>query len=236
MLRTVIAEDDEIFRRELSRKLAEIDDIKIEYITDNGIDLLNALRKIKPELALLDIKLDKLTAIDAVNKIREDVPDTELIFITSYEEYIKDAIKLYAADYIIKPVNYERLKKTIERIKRKFIDYNNILQFKCGDYVKIVNINDLYFIEASRKKCRIYTSKEDFLADISISQVYDMLDKNIFFRTGRSYIVNILKIYSLEPINRTSFEIKFKNKLYKAYLSKKLYKKFREKLKNALYN
>lgn len=234
MIRAIIAEDEEILRREISRKVMEISDVQVEYVTDGGKDLLNAILKLKPELAILDIKLPEMTGIEVVKKIRDQLPNTEIIFITSYEEYIKDAVKLYAADYIVKPINYDRLFNTIERIKRKFNDSSNVIEIKCGEDIKLINANDIYFIEANRKKTFFYTTYEDFLSNTSLSDVYKLLNKKVFFKTSRSYIVNLYKVYSIKSVNRTSMEISFRNKNKKAYLSKNLYYEFRNRLKDLL--
>ncbi|ADL69625.1 two component transcriptional regulator, LytTR family [Thermoanaerobacterium thermosaccharolyticum DSM 571] len=234
MIRAIIAEDEDSLRREISRKVMGISDVKVEYITNEGKDLLNAILKVKPELAILDIKLPEMTGLEVVKNIRDLLPNTEIIFITSYEEYIKDAVKLYAADYIIKPINYERLFNTIERIKRKFNDSSNIIEVRCGDDIKLINANDIYFIEANRKKTFFYTTYEDFLSNTSLSDVYKLLNKKIFFKTSRSYIVNLYKVYSIKSVNRTSLEISFRNKNKKAYLSKNLYYEFRNRLKDIL--
>lgn len=234
MIRAIIAEDEDLLRREISRKVMGISDVKVEYITNEGKDLLNAILKVKPELAILDIKLPEMTGLEVVKNIRDLLPNTEIIFITSYEEYIKDAVKLYAADYIIKPINYERLFNTIERIKRKFNDSSNIIEVRCGDDTKLINANDIYFIEANRKKTFFYTTYEDFLSNTSLSDVYKLLNKKVFFKTSRSYIVNLYKVYSIKSVNRTSLEISFRNKNKKAYLSKKLYYEFRNRLKDIL--
>ncbi|WKV09807.1 LytTR family DNA-binding domain-containing protein [Thermoanaerobacterium sp. CMT5567-10] len=234
MIRVIIAEDEDSLRREISRKVMGISDVKVEYITNEGKDLLNAILKVKPELAILDIKLPEMTGLEVVKNIRDLLPNTEIIFITSYEEYIKDAVKLYAADYIIKPINYERLFNTIERIKRKFNDSSYFIEVRCGDDIKLINANDIYFIEANRKKTFFYTTYEDFLSNTSLSDVYKLLNKKIFFKTSRSYIVNLYKVYSIKSVNRTSLEISFRNKNKKAYLSKKLYYEFRNRLKDIL--
>nr|WP_263398672.1 response regulator transcription factor [Thermoanaerobacterium thermosaccharolyticum] len=182
MIRAIIAEDEDSLRREISRKVMGISDVKVEYITNEGKDLLNAILKVKPELAILDIKLPEMTGLEVVKNIRDLLPNTEIIFITSYEEYIKDAVRLYAADYIIKPINYERLFNTIERIKRKFNDSSNIIEVRCGDDIKLINANDIYFIEANRKKTFFYTTYEDFLSNTSLSDVYKLLNKKFFSR------------------------------------------------------
>ncbi|MDI3309922.1 MAG: LytTR family DNA-binding domain-containing protein [Thermoanaerobacterium sp.] len=234
MLKAIIAEDEDSLRREISKKVMEISDVQVEYITNEGRDLLNAILKVKPDLAILDIKLPEMTGIEVVKNIRDLLPNTEVIFITSYDEYIKDAVKLYAADYIVKPINYSRLLNTIERVKRKFSDSSLVIEVRCGEDVRLVNTNDIYFIEANRKKTFFYTTFEDFMSNTSLSDVYKLLNKKVFFKTSRSYIVNLYKVYSIKSVSRTSLEISFRDKNKKAYLSKKLYSEFRDRLKDIL--
>lgn len=234
MLKAIIAEDEDSLRKEISKKVMEISDVQVEYITNEGRDLLNAILRVKPDLAILDIKLPQMTGIEVVKNIRDVLPNTEVIFITSYDEYIKDAVKLYAADYIVKPINYNRLINTIERVKRKFSDSSFVIEVRCGEDVRLVNTNDIYFIEANRKKTFFCTAFEDFMSNTSLGDVYKLLNKKVFFKTSRSYIVNLYKVYSIKPVSRTSLEISFRDKNKKAYLTKKLYSEFRDRLKDIL--
>lgn len=96
LLKTIIAEDDDLFRQKLIDVTSNNESIEIAYSTNNGKELLDMARKIKPEIIITDIDMPYLTGIDAIKEIREEIPYTEIIFITSYEHYIKDAIKLYA--------------------------------------------------------------------------------------------------------------------------------------------
>ncbi len=234
MLKAIIAEDEDSLRKEISKKVMEISDVQVEYITNEGRDLLNAILRVKPDLAILDIKLPQMTGIEVVKNIRDVLPNTEVIFITSYDEYIKDAVKLYAADYIVKPINYSRLINTIERVKRKFSDSSLVIEVRCGEDVRLINTNDIYFIEANRKKTFFCTAFEDFMSNTSLSDVYKLLNKKVFFKSSRSYIVNLYKVYSIKSVSRTSLEISFRDKNKKAYLSKKLYSEFRDRLKDIL--
>ncbi|MDP9751313.1 MULTISPECIES: LytR/AlgR family response regulator transcription factor [Thermoanaerobacter] len=234
MLRIVVAEDDINFRKELTKILLTIEDVSVEYSTGDGKDALEALIKIRPNVAILDIGLPRISGIEVARKIREYMPFLEIIFITSFEEYIKDAVKLYASDYIEKPLDEKRLRETLERIKEKLFEIENVVPFKTEDGVKLVNPKEIYCVRASKKRSIVYTQREKFICDYSLKEIEELLDGNMFFRTNRSFLVNLFKVELLKDNNRTSFEICFKGSNYKAYLSKELYEEFRRRIK-AIY-
>lgn len=230
LIKAVIAEDNDFFRQELIDNISTFEGIEIAYSTNNGEELLNVIKKIKPEIIITDIDMPHMTGIEAVKAIREDIPYTEIIFITAYGNYIKDAFQLYACDFIEKPLNTERLRKTIERIKKKYLSIDNVIFFSIKDSMKCVHANDLLFIEAMDKRTKVYTTFESFISNYSMKKVNEILDDDIFFRTNRSYIINLIKVDKIKVCSRYCYEISFKNKDEVAYLSKANYKEFRERL------
>jgi len=236
MLRVVVVEDDEVFRRELIEFLKNMEDVSVEYFTDDGKEALDIIRKSKPDIAILDIELFRMSGIEVAKRLREEQPFLEIIFITSYDEYLKDAVKLYAADYIKKPLRKERLAQTIERIKNRLFSIEKYIPVPVGDAIKLVNPKEVYFIKASKKKSLIYTAKEKISCNYSLKELEDLFPKSIFFRANRSYLVNMAKVEALREKNRTSFEIIFKGYEGTAPLSKDVYMEFRKRVKEVYKN
>lgn len=231
LLKVVIAEDDDILRRQLISVMSSLDDIDIVYTTDNGTELFSVLKKIKPDLLISDIDMPGMSAIEAVKLVRDEIPTTEIIFVTAFDQYIKDAIQLYAVDYIEKPLNIQRLMKTIDRIKTRLITNDKLFEFKSEHSVIVVRARDLYFVEAIKKKTRIYTGPSDFVCSFPLKEVEEMLKEDFFYKSSRSYIVNLKKIHSITPFSRTSFKINFAEKDWSAFLSKNRFEEFRTILK-----
>lgn len=230
-IRTIIAEDDEYLRKDIIRELLSIGDIEIEYSTDNGEDLMKVLKKVQPELIITDVDMPGISGVEAIKMIRQDIPDSEIVFITSYGQFIKEAVQLYAFDFIEKPLDKARLHETIARLKKKFIQQERITEFKTPDSVEIVKLNDIIFVEASLKKTIVHTIHKTFYSDYSLKETEPLLSESCFFKTHRSYIVNMQKVESLRPASRSSYELRFYNYQVPAYLSMNSYDEFRKTLK-----
>ncbi len=231
-LKVIVAEKEELLRNILIKELEQIEGIEVIYTTDNGSDLLNALKIMKPQIAIIDIAISELNGIKVGGIIREEQPDLELIYLSTSLNYIKEAIKLYATDYIEKPVSTLRLQCTLERIKHKFNVIEKIVQLRADGGYQVVKKNDIYLIEAIDKKTKIYTSTESFVCDHSLKEMEKLLYYRNFFRSSRSNIINLEKIKEIKPYTRTSYEVVFNNKNFRGYLSKKMHNEYKEIMKN----
>lgn len=231
LLKVVIAEDDNYLRRQLINIISTYEDFDIIYSTNNGTELLNVLKKIKPDIVISDIDMPGMTGIEAIKAVRQEIPNTEIVFITAYDQFIKQAIQLYAFDFIEKPLNIERFKETMERIRGRLTTNENLIDFKSEGSVMVVKAKELYFVEAVKKKTRIYAAEDEFISNYSLKEVEGILKEDFFFKTSRSYIVNLKKIRSIKPYSRTSFQIIFEKTDWVAFLSKNRYEEFRKSIK-----
>lgn len=231
LIKVVIAEDDEVLRKQLIAIISAMEGFDVIYFTGCGSELLKVLKKAKPDLVISDINMPKITGIEAIRAVRQELPDTEIVFITAYDNFIKEAVQLYAFDFIQKPLVESRLQETLERIKRRLKTHESLIEFKSEGSVMVVRTKELYFIEAVKKKTIIYTEVGNFTSNLSLKEVEGILKEEYFFKTSRSYFVNLKKVRGLKPISRTSFEVNFDKKGYVAYLSKNRYEEFRINLK-----
>lgn len=235
MISVMVAEDEPHFRKELVEYLSAQEGIEVCHATSSSDEFLEALDIIKPELVILDIHMPGKSGIEAARIVRRRFPHTEIIFITSHEEYIREAVDLYAADYISKPLDKGRLARTVQRIKQKSLLSGKQVVLKVlkieGNFHMIQQSN-IYFVEALKKKAIVYTAEKKLAADHSLKELKELLDNKIFFQTSRSYLVNLTKIASIKKdCTKTSMVITFKDINDKAYLSKKLISKFRNNFK-----
>lgn len=229
MLNCAIAEDNLCFRNTLEEIVKSWEGIKLSYCTDTGRDLLNYLGQNETDLVFLDIGLPDLSGLEVARTIRAQDPLCEIIFITSHNQYIREAVEVYAADYITKPLDVRRLRETMDRIIKRNSGTEKTLEVSTREGTKYISENKIFMIEAMGRKVRIYRGKDELEANHSLREMQARLSSR-FFRSSRSYLVNIEKVTGIRPCSRTSYEIEFANSC-KAYLTKGLYENFRCQVK-----
>src|ERR1019366_6356759 len=119
----IIADDEQLARDELNFLLSEIGDVEVVAQVANGIDALEAIEKLEPTLAFLDIQMPGLDGLSVVRKLRErNIEPPHVIFSTAYDQFAVEAFRLEAMDYILKPVERERLEESVGRARRLLTD------------------------------------------------------------------------------------------------------------------
>ncbi|MDI6880896.1 MAG: LytTR family DNA-binding domain-containing protein [Desulfitobacteriaceae bacterium] len=227
----VIVEDDPLFRDELARLLTAIPDVEVTGSFAEGGTFLSSVQKLKPEILLLDVGLPGMSGIQVADRIRRDFPYMEIVFITADENHIRDAFRLYASDYITKPLDSDRLCQTLARIRRKLPLRGAAIEVMCEEKVEVLSQADIYMVEALMKKTMVYTVTRILTCLHSMKDMEARLDKNVFFRSSRSYLVNLRLVEGIKLCSRTSYQIRFQGKEHQAYLQKNLYPEFRRRIK-----
>ena len=117
MLRALIVDDEELARRGLELRLADIDGVEICGYARNGREALAAVREHSPDLMFLDIQMPGMNGFDVLRRLSgSNMP--EIIFVTAYDEFALRAFEANALDYLLKPINDERLRDAIDRARR----------------------------------------------------------------------------------------------------------------------
>lgn len=119
MIKAVLIDDERPALRELEFLLKAYPEISIEGMYTNPSLALEEIKIKQPQVVFLDINMPQIKGIDAASMILEASPDTDIVFVTAFDQYALEAFELHATDYILKPINTERLKKTIERVVKK---------------------------------------------------------------------------------------------------------------------
>lgn len=229
-MKVVVLEDDPIFRKELVRVLADLPNIEVIGSYETGEGLLSQVQRMEPDILFLDIILPGISGIQVAEHVRQEFPYLDIVFITADNSYMKDAIQVYATDYIGKPIDIERIRQTVRRISKSPISEPKI-ELKCEDGLQVLNQKDIYMVEAQFKKTVVSTRNRTFICLHTLKELEKRLEKDIFMRTSRSYLVNVRLVESIALSTRKLHRIIFRDKDYKAYLQKDLYPEFRQRIK-----
>src|SRR6185436_13535727 len=122
-LTTVVVDDEQLACDELSYLLNDFPEVEVIATGSNGLQAVELVQKLEPELVFLDVNMPGLDGIDVVRRLREKEMDLPyFIFVTAYDQYAVEAFRLEAMDYLLKPVDRGRLAETIDRARRMIQD------------------------------------------------------------------------------------------------------------------
>jgi len=218
IVRCVIVEDEIPAAEELKYLISKNENFIIEEVAYNGETGFELVKEIRPDVVFLDINMPMLNGVELAKKISEFDNSINTVFVTAYEEHAVHAFELNVLDYILKPIDENRLKKSLDRILKK-ISLRNTQEVElpkmiseiiskldkkesgckkipCENFGKIVliDINDILFCYIEGEKTYIKTKNERFLTGYTLNQIEK---KTSFFRAHRSYIVNLDNVKEL---------------------------------------
>lgn len=150
------------------------------------------------DMYFLDIKMDKLTGIEAAKKIRLTNEKAVIIFITGLKDYVFDAFDVKAFHYILKPVNEEKLKEILYSALMEFDKKDKFIIAKTIRQLTKILLKDIIYIEAENRKVKVHTTYDIIEYYYKLSDIERELYGDNFFRCHKSYIVNLKYVHSYD--------------------------------------
>jgi two-component system LytT family response regulator len=205
-IKALIVDDERLARVNLRRLLEPYPEIEIVGEAGSCNSAIEMINQNNPELIFLDIQLGGETGFDLLEKIESSL---KIIFVTAYDEYAIRAFEVNAIDYLLKPVNPERLKVAIERVvciekvkknEAKNYDYSDSIYVHLNNYAsRFIKINSISFIEPVGNYSKIVTIEgKHCLVLKTLKQWQEELPDNNFIRIHRSSIINIEHVERIE--------------------------------------
>jgi DNA-binding LytR/AlgR family response regulator len=234
-IKAIIADDEGLLRISLKEKLAVAwPELEICDEAEDGPQAVEIIKRHRPDIAFLDIRMPGLSGIDVA---REILGACRVVFITAYDQYALEAFENEAVDYILKPVSDERLEKTIQRIKRQQSGNPEVtaqlseamsrvlstleiqkppahlrwIKAQHGNGIRLIQVDDVQFFKASDKYTLVITKEGESLIRKSISSLTDELDPDQFWRIHRGTIVNVRQIQKVSRSITGRYTIKLKD-------------------------
>lgn len=203
--KTIIIEDEQLARQRLKRLLNNYQEVEIIAEAENGLEGLELINQHQPDLIFLDIEMPILNGFEMLSKLGEHQP--KVVFTTAYDQYAIKAFDEGSIDYLLKPIELERLDKTIHKLKqtnlaKPVLAIDDLLQqikgktvqktltVKLGDRILLIKIDDIIHIQAEEKYVFLYTvDGKKHLTDYTLSTLEGKLPED-FIRIHRSDIIN----------------------------------------------
>jgi DNA-binding LytR/AlgR family response regulator len=196
-LRTIIVDDEPLAVERLQTLCADLPEIELVGSASDGSAALRLVRDLQPDLLLLDIGMPRMDGIAAARALAGDAAKPSVIFVTAYDNFAVEAYDLDIADYVLKPVAPDRLKRAVQRA----IAGRNTgtappeepapQEFWVTHRSELIRItaDDIVRIEAERDYMRLFTQGRSYLLHQTISNLEQKLNPSRFVRIHRSHIV-----------------------------------------------
>ena len=230
MLTVVIADDEQLARDELSYLLRQFPQVEITGQAANGLEAVKLIEEQEPDAVFLDVQMPGLDGLGVIRKLMEkDMPLPFFVLATAFDQYAIEAFRLEAVDYLLKPIEKERLSQTLDRIRRHLesrpaetlppalpiahSDANAATRSKivvrAGARNLIVDAQDLIYATIEDGLISVVATNVQGEANYrTIEELQSNLDPSLFWRVHRSYLVNVNRIREVIPWFKSTFMLK----------------------------
>jgi len=216
-IKTILIDDEPLAIMELQAMLKKHTDIDVVATAENAVEAIEKIKEYKPDLFFLDINMPSKSGFDLLEEL-DEAP--LVIFVTAYDQYAIKAFDVNALDYILKPVNTDRLTEAIERIKKQISQNKNNeskltidkrIFIKDGEQCFFVPLAEITLIESVGNYARIYYQNKKPLLHKSLNYLEEKLPDTHFFRAGRQHIINTHFIKNISPFFNNSLQVEMQS-------------------------
>ena len=229
---TLLADDEQLATDELSFLLKEFPEIDIVGKAANGLQAVELIVHLEPDLVFLDVQMPGIDGMTVIRRLREqEVHLPYFIMVTAFDQYAVEAFRLETLDYLLKPVDKDRLAESIDRAQRFITEKAKapVAELPPSESKPALQRTKLLVRSSGRNfivdaQEIIYASIEDGLITVvttqlegtsnyrTIEELQSNLDPDSFWRVHRSYLVNIHRIREVIPWFRSSYQIRMDDK------------------------
>lgn len=220
-LSIIIVDDEPLARERLRTLLAVEPETEIIAECGNGRDAIAAVKRQRPDLLFLDIQMPEVDGFQTLARLPPPLP--AVVFVTAYDEHAVRAFEVHAVDYLLKPVQAERLRATLTRVRtqtavkspagddtaRRILalleeraatpEYLVRIAVRDRDRTHFVKTADIDWIEASGNYLVLHIGKENHVLRETVTALEGQLSPREFFRLNRAVLVNVDRVHHVEP-------------------------------------
>lgn len=213
MIRTLIVDDESHAREELAALLQELGEIEIVGMCANAMDAVKAINHDKPELLFLDIKMPVLDGFDLLGMIdEENMP--YVVFVTAFDDYALKAFDEKTLDYLLKPVDPERLAQTMKKVHWA-LDNNeapsytplklNRIPCTSAHHIKLIDPAAVEYVHSDISGVHVFTAEGNFYSELTLKVLEARAG---LLRCHKQYLINPAQVDEIIPLENGMAEIK----------------------------
>jgi two-component system response regulator LytT len=251
-LTALVADDEQLAREELCFQLARIDGVDILAQASDGVQALQEIERLSPDVAFLDVQMPGMTGFEVARRLLETGTDLAVVFVTAFDHRAVEAFEVNAVDYVLKPVDPTRLEQAVQRARKRRgeqplgdqlerlvrlmagqKDRRNQVAVKVTDRIVLVQAEDIIYASLAQDSINIVTGQVSGTSNYrTLDELQARLDPDVFWRVHRSHLVNINKIKEIVPWFSRNYILRMKDaKATEIPVSRSQTRRLREYLK-----
>ncbi|HLR61931.1 MAG TPA: LytTR family DNA-binding domain-containing protein [Lentibacillus sp.] len=227
-IHAMIAEDEQLAREDMIYLLEKEPDVIICPSAETGNQLVDLYVEHEPDVVFLDVEMPGMTGVDAVKQIVElaYLQPPLFIFTTAYDEYAMDAFEIEAVDYLLKPYDDVRFQRAMRRVRKQMAQTDikrdiytetqtdptaEKLLIDDGERMVVLSPDSIYYAVPSNRMLEIHTHDEVIESRMTLQELEEKLLGLSFFRTHRSYLVNLNYVRDITPWFNGAYNLTLKD-------------------------
>jgi two-component system, LytTR family, response regulator LytT len=237
-LRTMVVDDEQLAREELCFLLEQAGDVEVVGQAGDGPSALRLAGELKPDLLFLDVQMPGLTGFEVARRLVQADILPHVVFVTAFDHYAVDAFAINAVDYLLKPVDLDRLELALEKVRGRRVvtpdtsklplspdDLERVisavqarqgrrdqLAVRVGERFILVQVDDIVHASLVDEAILVVTNTVSGTSNYrTLDELSARLDPAVFWRVHRSHLVNITKIKEIVPWFSRNYLLKMKD-------------------------
>jgi len=236
-LRAIVVDDEQLAREELCFLLGQLNDVEVVGQAGNGIEALKVVDEQSPDLVMLDVQMPGLTGFEVARRLLRAGVEAHFVFVTAFDQHAIEAFEVNAVDYLLKPVEAERLATAVDRARRRIQldrqaarpqstdEMERLLQImserqerrdqlalKVADRFLLVQSDEVVHASVQDDVITVVTNSLSGTSNYrTLDELQARLDPAVFWRVHRSHLVNINKIKEIVPWFSRNYILKMRD-------------------------
>jgi two-component system LytT family response regulator/two-component system response regulator LytT len=224
-----VADDEAPALDELLFLLRDFPDIEVIGTASNGLEAVEKIETLEPDLVFLDVQMPGLDGLGVIQRLQQDrAPLPAFVLCTAYEQYALEAFRFEALDYLLKPVERDRLELTVERVRRALLEPEPAttvqtapvqepalrkLVLRSGGRNLVVDAADVIYATIEDGLISVVTAQLEGQTHCkTLEELQSTLDPAMFWRAHRGFLVNVQHIHEVIPWFKSSYQIRMDDK------------------------
>jgi two-component system LytT family response regulator/two-component system response regulator LytT len=234
VLTAIVVDDEQLARDELCYMLDQIGSVEVIAQAGNGLEAVGIVERLSPDVVFLDVQMPGLNGFEVAHRLIQNGTSPNIVFVTAFDRHAIEAFEVNAVDYVLKPVEANRLEQAVERARKRVAplphaplndQIERIVQLmserqskrervavKVGERFLLVQAEEIIYASLVDDSINIVTSQLAGTSNFrTLDELQARLDPGVFWRVHRSHLVNINKVKEIVPWFSRNYILRMKD-------------------------